>query len=91
VAALLTHASPEVREAAVLALQRLPNGGAYAREVAKRLREDASAGVRAAAVSTLAGMGGPDAISALTAAAQDPDGRVQYLARESLRRLGFRR
>jgi len=91
VAGLLTHRSPDVRMAAVRALSRLPKGEAFAKEVSRRLREDESPGVRGAAVQTLAAMGGPEAMSALTAATQDPDGRVQYLAKDSLRRLGFRR
>jgi len=91
VAALLEHPAPEVREAAARGLERLPGGNLHAGALAKRVREDGSAAVRAAAVMTLGSLGGPQAASALSAAMKDPDGRVQYLAKENLRRLGFGR
>lgn len=91
IARLLSHPSAHVREAAAQALARMPGNDAYVRDLAKSAREDDSAGVRAAAVLTLGSIGGPVALNVLTSATQDPDGRVQYLAKETLRKLGFQR
>lgn len=89
VVALLDAASSSVREAAVLALERLGRAQDV-KPLARVLAEDRVASVRVVAARALGALGGPFAASALSqAVARDPDSHVQHVARRGLERLGF--
>ncbi|MFL5321944.1 MAG: HEAT repeat domain-containing protein [Myxococcaceae bacterium] len=86
---LLDHPNAKVRAASVVACSTL-GGAKVAQAIAKRLTEDSDADVRGEAAKALGDLGGPFAPGALgSAAAKDPDSRVRYLAKASMRRLGF--
>jgi HEAT repeat protein len=89
VAARLDSPSPEVREAAARALERIGRPQ-HVRPLARTLAEDTVASVRVAAAQALASLGGPFAASALSQAlAKDPDSHVRHVSRRGLERLGF--
>ncbi len=87
IAEVLERGSPSERQAAAWALG-VARSEAFAAALAKRAREDESAGVRASASRALGEIGGRAFVSSLFEALRDPSEAVRASAAQALARLG---